>query len=76
MGLTIQERGEVVQGVPVVKPGDDLFWFNRPRLILHLLNFVLFQVNYYIKSCIHTKCCTLSFFLVIYLGTVHAYTIN
>ncbi|KAK1426297.1 hypothetical protein QVD17_14968 [Tagetes erecta] len=43
MGLTIQERGEVVQGVPVVKPGDDLFWFNRPRLILHLINFVLFQ---------------------------------
>ncbi|KAI3743210.1 hypothetical protein L1987_60916 [Smallanthus sonchifolius] len=43
MGLTIQERGEVVQGVPVVQPGDDLFWFNRPRLILHLLNFVLFQ---------------------------------
>ncbi|KAI3676941.1 hypothetical protein L1987_86557 [Smallanthus sonchifolius] len=43
MGLTIQERGEVVQGVPVVHPGDDLFWFNHPRLILHLINFVLFQ---------------------------------
>ncbi|KAL8259926.1 hypothetical protein R6Q59_027879 [Mikania micrantha] len=43
MGLTIQERGEVVQGVPVVQPGDDLFWFNRPRLILYLVNFVLFQ---------------------------------
>ncbi|KAI3696971.1 hypothetical protein L6452_29636 [Arctium lappa] len=43
MGLSIQERGEVVQGVPVVQPGDDLFWFNRPRLILYLINFVLFQ---------------------------------
>ncbi|PWA83152.1 seven transmembrane MLO family protein [Artemisia annua] len=43
MGLSIQERGEVVQGVPVVQPGDDLFWFNRPRLILCLINFVLFQ---------------------------------
>ncbi|KAJ0511022.1 hypothetical protein HanIR_Chr11g0547291 [Helianthus annuus] len=43
MGLSIMERGEVVQGVPVVQPGDDLFWFNRPRLILHLVNFVLFQ---------------------------------
>ncbi|PIM98067.1 hypothetical protein CDL12_29455 [Handroanthus impetiginosus] len=43
MGLRIQERGEVVRGVPVVQPGDDLFWFNRPRLILYLINFVLFQ---------------------------------
>ncbi|KAL8029822.1 hypothetical protein ABFX02_14G248200 [Erythranthe guttata] len=43
MGLRIQERGEVVQGVPVVQPGDDLFWFNQPRLILYLINFVLFQ---------------------------------
>ncbi|KAL3518361.1 hypothetical protein ACH5RR_020950 [Cinchona calisaya] len=43
MGLRIQERGEVVKGVPVVQPGDELFWFNRPRLILYLINFVLFQ---------------------------------
>ncbi|KGN47314.1 MLO-like protein 6 [Cucumis sativus] len=43
MALRIQERGEVVKGVPVVEPGDDLFWFNRPRLILYLINFVLFQ---------------------------------
>ncbi|KAK9279093.1 hypothetical protein L1049_012768 [Liquidambar formosana] len=43
MALRIQERGEVVKGVPVVQPGDDLFWFNRPRLILYLINFVLFQ---------------------------------
>ncbi|KAA8518776.1 hypothetical protein F0562_016450 [Nyssa sinensis] len=43
MGLRIQERGEVVKGTPVVEPGDDLFWFNRPRLLLFLINFVLFQ---------------------------------
>ncbi|XP_041991401.1 MLO-like protein 12 [Salvia splendens] len=43
MGLRIQERGEVVKGVPVVQPGDDLFWFNRPHLLLYLINFVLFQ---------------------------------
>lgn len=65
MGLSIQERGEVVQGVPVVQPGDDLFWFNRPRLILYLINFVLFQNAFQIaffawtwyefglKSCFH-----------------------
>ncbi|XP_023534411.1 MLO-like protein 6 [Cucurbita pepo subsp. pepo] len=43
VAVRIQERGEVVKGVPVVEPGDELFWFNRPRLILYLINFVLFQ---------------------------------
>ncbi|KAI3427679.1 MLO-like protein [Psidium guajava] len=65
MGLRIQERGEVVKGVPVVEPGDSLFWFNRPRLILYLINFVLFQnafqlaffawtwYEFGLKSCFH-----------------------
>ncbi|KAL0460217.1 UNVERIFIED_CONTAM: MLO-like protein 6 [Sesamum latifolium] len=65
MGVRIQERGEVVKGVPVVQPGDDLFWFNRPRLILYLINFVLFQnafqlaffawtwYEFGLKSCFH-----------------------
>lgn len=44
MGLRIQERGDVVKGIPVVQPGDDLFWFNRPRVLLYLIQFVLFQV--------------------------------
>ncbi|XWS71316.1 hypothetical protein CRYUN_Cryun03dG0127700 [Craigia yunnanensis] len=65
MGLGFQERGEVVKGVPVVQLGDDLFWFNRPRLILFLINFVLFQnafqlaffvwtwYEFGLKSCFH-----------------------
>ncbi|KAF5744689.1 Seven transmembrane MLO family protein isoform 1 [Tripterygium wilfordii] len=65
MGLRIMERGEVVKGVPVVQPGDDLFWLNRPRLLLYLINFVLFQnafqlaffvwswYEFGIKSCFH-----------------------
>lgn len=44
MGLRIQERGEVVKGTPLVQPGDELFWFNRPRILLYLVHFVLFQV--------------------------------
>nr|AYN79037.1 Mlo2 [Hevea brasiliensis] len=43
MGLRFQERGDVVKGAPVVQPGDDLFWFGRPRLILFLIHLVLFQ---------------------------------
>ncbi|GAV78100.1 Mlo domain-containing protein [Cephalotus follicularis] len=67
MGLRIQDRGEVVKGVPVVQPGDDLFWFNRPHLILYLINFVLFQnafqlaffvwswFEFGLRSCFHEK---------------------
>ena len=45
LGLRIHGRGgDVIKGTPVVEPGDDLFWFNRPHLILFLINFVLFLV--------------------------------
>ncbi|XP_027367151.1 MLO-like protein 2 isoform X2 [Abrus precatorius] len=43
MALRIQDRGEVVKGAPVVEPGDKLFWFNRPQLVLSLIHLVLFQ---------------------------------
>ncbi|XP_010558749.1 PREDICTED: MLO-like protein 6 [Tarenaya hassleriana] len=42
LGLQIQEKGDVVKGAPVVQPGDDLFWFGRPRFILFLIHVVLF----------------------------------
>lgn len=47
MGLKLKERGEVVKGTPLVEPGDHLFWFNNPRLILYLIHFVLFQVQFF-----------------------------
>ncbi|KAI3508667.1 hypothetical protein L1887_23676 [Cichorium endivia] len=43
MGRRTHEMADVVKGTPMVHPGDDLFWFGRPRLILLLINFVLFQ---------------------------------
>lgn len=39
-----RQSREVVKGTPVAQPGDELFWFNRPRLILYLIHFVLLQV--------------------------------
>lgn len=45
MALDIQDRNPVVQGAPVVKPNDRLFWFGRPKLILYLIHFTLFQVR-------------------------------
>ncbi|XP_047316208.1 MLO-like protein 12 [Impatiens glandulifera] len=67
LGLRIQERGEVIKGTPVVQPGDDLFWFKRPRLILLFIHVVLFtnafQIAFFIwswysfglRSCYHQK---------------------
>ncbi|KAL4333880.1 hypothetical protein GQ457_07G036170 [Hibiscus cannabinus] len=54
MALRIEKRGEVVKGVPVVEPGDDLFWFNRPRLLLYLINFVLFQNAFQLAFFVYT----------------------
>ncbi|EFJ09709.1 hypothetical protein SELMODRAFT_25310, partial [Selaginella moellendorffii] len=28
-----------------LKPRDTLFWFNKPRLMLHLIHFILFQLQ-------------------------------
>ncbi|KAF8108300.1 hypothetical protein N665_0111s0014 [Sinapis alba] len=67
LGLRIQDKGDVVKGAPVVEPGDDLFWFGRPRFILFLIHLVLFtnafQLAFFVwstyeftlKNCFHNK---------------------
>ncbi|GLJ51572.1 hypothetical protein SUGI_1096130 [Cryptomeria japonica] len=67
MALDIQDRNPVVQGAPVVKPNDQLFWFGRPQMILYLIHFTLFQsafqmafffwawYEYGLKSCFHKR---------------------
>ncbi|KAI3781319.1 hypothetical protein L2E82_11329 [Cichorium intybus] len=65
MALEITERHAVVQGIPLVQASDKHFWFSRPRLMLHLIHFALFQnafqityflwiwYEYKINSCFH-----------------------
>ncbi|KAG6403320.1 hypothetical protein SASPL_135537 [Salvia splendens] len=53
MALEITERHAVVQGIPLVQGSDKYFWFGRPRLVLHLIHFTLFQYEFGIDSCIH-----------------------
>ncbi|XP_048326024.2 MLO-like protein 6 [Ziziphus jujuba] len=67
MGVRILETGDVVKGAPLVKPGDDLFWFGNPRFMLFLIHFVLFQnafqlaffawstYEFTIHSCFHKR---------------------
>lgn len=65
MALEIQSRHAVVQGIPLVQPSDEHFWFGRPQLILFLIHFTLFQnafevaffcfiwFQFGLKSCFH-----------------------
>ncbi|KAL4186395.1 hypothetical protein AMTRI_Chr09g33660 [Amborella trichopoda] len=43
MALEIQEKNEIVRGMPQVQPNDSHFWFGRPRLVLFLIHFSVFQ---------------------------------
>lgn len=65
MALEIQERHQVVQGIPLVQVGDKYFWFSSPKLVLSLIHFTLFQnafqITYFLwiwyefglRSCYH-----------------------
>ncbi|XP_020553386.1 MLO-like protein 3 isoform X2 [Sesamum indicum] len=42
MALQLKNQNNVVIGAPLVQLNDDLFWFRRPRFVLHLLHLTLF----------------------------------
>ncbi|XP_038996721.1 MLO-like protein 1 [Hibiscus syriacus] len=39
----VAERHVAIEGDLVVKPSDEHFWFNKPRIVLFLIHFILFQ---------------------------------
>lgn len=39
----VAEKHSAIQGELVVKPSDEHFWFSRPRIVLFLIHFILFQ---------------------------------
>ncbi|KAL8134138.1 MLO-like protein 10 [Apium graveolens] len=65
MATEIINRHAVVQGIPLVQGSDKYFWFGRPKLVLYLIHFALFQnafqVTYFlwityefgVNSCFH-----------------------
>lgn len=40
----VAEKHTVVEGDIVIQPSDELFWFGKPKLVLYLIHFILFQV--------------------------------
>ncbi|KAL4273795.1 hypothetical protein GQ457_13G006280 [Hibiscus cannabinus] len=51
MCVDSNKNSSVVRGSFVVKPNDEYFWFSRPKWLLHLLQLVMIQFQYGIKSC-------------------------
>ncbi|CAK9328526.1 unnamed protein product [Citrullus colocynthis] len=39
----VAEKHVAIEGDLVVQPSDDHFWFHRPRIVLFLIHFILFQ---------------------------------
>ncbi|CAI9776436.1 unnamed protein product [Fraxinus pennsylvanica] len=65
MAMQVTDKNTVIRGTPLVQPNNQLFWFNRPQLVLPLLHFTLFMNafefaffiwvtwQFGIKSCYH-----------------------
>ncbi|XP_057779086.1 MLO-like protein 3 isoform X2 [Salvia miltiorrhiza] len=53
MALQLKDKNNVIIGVPLVKPNDDLFWFGRPGFVLSLLHLTLFVIEFGFWSCYH-----------------------
>ncbi|XP_006655330.1 MLO-like protein 1 [Oryza brachyantha] len=39
----VAEKNSAIEGDLVVKPSDDHFWLGKPRIVLYLIHFILFQ---------------------------------
>ncbi|XP_068654899.1 MLO-like protein 1 [Aristolochia californica] len=39
----VAEKHTAIEGELVVQPSDDHFWLHRPRIVLYLIHFILFQ---------------------------------
>ncbi|KAF8409176.1 hypothetical protein HHK36_005250 [Tetracentron sinense] len=55
MCLESRDKTTVVRGTFLVKPNDNFFWFGRPQWLLHLIQFILFQYEYGLKSCFNRE---------------------
>lgn len=42
----VAEKHVAVQGDLVVRPSDDHFWFNKPKIVLFLIHIILFQNSF------------------------------
>nr|CAB3475044.1 unnamed protein product [Digitaria exilis] len=43
LAIEVAEKHSAVEGDLVVNPSDEHFWFGRPKIVLYLIHFILFQ---------------------------------
>lgn len=67
MCIDSNDKSNVVRGTLLVRPSDHFFWFGRPKLLLHLMHFILFQNSFQVafftwtwykfgfRSCFHER---------------------
>ncbi|XP_024031053.1 MLO-like protein 6 [Morus notabilis] len=46
MSLDSHDKAQVIRGTFLVRPSDHFFWLGRPKLLLHLMHFILFQNSF------------------------------
>ncbi|KAL7243685.1 hypothetical protein ACSBR1_015990 [Camellia fascicularis] len=46
MCLDSNDKSNVVRGTLLVRPSDHFFWFGQPKLLLHLMHFIVFQNSF------------------------------
>ncbi|KAH9797140.1 MLO-like protein 12 [Citrus sinensis] len=68
MCLDSHGKSQVVIGPLLVRPSDHYFWFNWPKLLLHVIHLVLLQYKFGLRSCFHEK--TEDIIIKIVLGVV------
>ncbi|KAG4960410.1 hypothetical protein JHK87_037043 [Glycine soja] len=55
MCLDSHDKSHMIKGTLLVRPSDHFFWFGWPKLLLHLISFILFQIRFGIRSCFHEE---------------------
>ncbi|XP_073286335.1 MLO-like protein 12 [Primulina huaijiensis] len=67
MCLDRNDISHIVAGALLVRPSDNLFWFDRPKFVLHLVHFIAFQNSFQVavftwswykfglRTCFHRK---------------------
>ncbi|KAK4439991.1 MLO-like protein 12 [Sesamum alatum] len=46
MCLDSSDKSHVIRGALLVRPSDHFFWFDRPKLLLHLMHLISFQNSF------------------------------
>jgi len=44
LAVEVAKKHTAIEGDVIVAPSDDFFWLHRPKVVLYLIHFILFQI--------------------------------